>query len=224
MHYTYGISRRQVCHVSSPWLCCKTRLLQDVTLCVHFLSLKENWSHSADTLHSLACMIICWNEKEKQLWSFQHPNLPRVTNHKQNAVKKLKHTWAKLGRTGTLIFQKCPKLNSIGMWILDLLPNKTCVPKKWSHEQTLVPCCVIPIGLYHFYEIVVKLKATTPTSLVENRSFPSCLFTVLILKREISCKMLNSDSLFFSLKENWSESVDTLRLLASLTLCWNEKE
>ena len=92
MHYTYGIGRRQVCHVSSPWLCCKTRLLQDDTLCVHFLSFKENWSYSADTLHSLACMIICWNEKEKQLWSFQHPNLPRVTNHKQNAVEKLKHT------------------------------------------------------------------------------------------------------------------------------------
>ena len=92
MHYTYRISRRQVWHVPLPWLCCKTRLLQDVTLCVHFFSFKETWSDSVDTLHSLACMIICWNEKEKQLWSFQHPNLARVTNHKENAVEKLKHT------------------------------------------------------------------------------------------------------------------------------------
>ena len=44
------------------------------------------------------------------------------------------------------------------------------------------------------------------------------------LKKHICCKMLHSVSFFYSLKENWSDSVDTLRSLASLILSWNEKE
>ena len=42
--------------------------------------------------------------------------------------------------------------------------------------------------------------------------------------KHISRKMLHSYSFFFSLKENWSDSVDSLRSLAGLILCWKEKE
>ena len=73
-----------------------------------YFSLKENWSDSVDTLRSLSCLILCWNEEEKHFRSFVHPNLSRVSNHDQAVM--LKHTLAKLSRTGTLIGQKCPKI------------------------------------------------------------------------------------------------------------------
>ena len=98
MHYPYHISRMQLSFVASPRhdFLDKTHLSQDVTLCFLFLSLKENWSDSVDTLRSLVSLILCWNKKEKQVRSFLHRNIPWVTNHDQAAVEKLEHTLAKL--------------------------------------------------------------------------------------------------------------------------------
>ena len=84
------------------------------TLRHFFLSLKGNWSDSVATLPLLVCLILCWNEKEKQPRPFLHPNLQRVTNHEENAIKKFKHTLAKFCRTGTFIGKTIREFKSIG--------------------------------------------------------------------------------------------------------------
>ena len=150
-------------------------------------------------------------------------------------MKKFKHTLAKLSRTGTLIGRKYPTIQV--NWILDLLAKETCLAKQKSHKWALVRCCVSPICLqeiyYHYYllqfqgseghfdQIGVKIKSTTPTNLAEGKSI-ACHHHDFAAKHSW-CKMLHSASFFLSLKENWSDSVDTLRSFPCLILCWNEK-
>ena len=127
MQYPYQISTGKLSFVTYPrhdfHISCK--MLNSAPF---FFSLKENWSDSVDTLRSLACLILCWNKKEKRLRSYLHPNLQPVTSHEQNAMKKFKHTLAKLSRTGTLIGQKCTRIQV--NWILDFLAKETCLAKQ----------------------------------------------------------------------------------------------
>ena len=97
-----------------------------------FLSLKENWSDSVDTLRSLSCLILCWNEKEKQLRSCSVIYRPR---------KKPKSSW------------NIPSyMKSIDKWILDLLAKDTCLAKKkWSHKRVIIRCCVLSIRLLQLH-------------------------------------------------------------------------
>ena len=130
MQYPYQISTGQLPFVTYPrhdfaakHICCK--MLHSAPF---FFSLKGNWSDSVATLPSLVCLILCWNEKYKQLRSFLHPNLQRVTNHEQNAIKKFKHASAKLSCTGTLIGKTYPRIQV--NWILDFLAKETCLRKQ----------------------------------------------------------------------------------------------
>ena len=62
-------------------------------------------------LRSLACLILCWNEKKKkELRSFLHRSIFWVISYDQAAVERLEHTLAKLWHTGPLIGQKCPNI------------------------------------------------------------------------------------------------------------------
>ena len=140
--------------------------------CLLFLSLKENWSDSVDTLHSLSCLILCWNEKEKQPRSFLHRNIPLLTNHEQTAAEKLRHTLAKLRRTGTLIGQKCPKIEVNCQVDPRFACNENLSIKKWSHKQTLVRCCVFSHMLVTFLWNRCKIEMHNAYQFSGNQVFP----------------------------------------------------
>ena len=148
---------------------------------------------------------------------------------------------SELGCSGPLTGNKCPKIEWCGKWILDLLANKTCRAKEESHRRALVRCCVLPICLQqlHYQNYLSQFQWSERRTFLSNQckiemhylyqiSRMQLSFVVSLAMNSLKKTHLLRDVtlrlLFYSLKENWSDSVDTLRSLASLILSWNEKK
>ena len=129
------------------------------------------------------------------------------------------------------------KSKSLGKWILSLLAKETCLAKKRSpiSEHSSNPAYYSNVRNDYAKELSITVSR-------EWRSFVLNLCTIEMHnayqfsgkqvfsvvspchdfpEKHICFKMLNTASSFFSLKENWSASVDTLRALDSLILCSN---
>ena len=165
--------------------------------------------------------------EKKELRSFLHRSVFWVISFDQAAVERLEHTSAKLWHTGPLIGQNCPEIEV--NWQVDprfaskrnLSGKKNNVSSEHSSGVAYHPyaCnnCIFRI-IYHSFKVARVISIKLP----EAKSLPLHLLAMTLLQNTLFARYY-TPPLFFSLKENWSDSVDSLRSLPGLILCWREK-